>query len=148
MCFKCGKACCPAPLPRTQGIGAREKYSALPWKSSTTFTTFGSMTSAAAAMGMARVATSTVASFIRDRKSTRLNSSHGYISYAVFCLKKKNKQLKSRHCHLQNTSLPLQDTNRFSSSPQRAQVSRVPETVMKSIQAILLKHSTRALIHP
>src|SRR2546422_2867449 len=27
----------------------------------------------------------------RDRKSTRLNSSHGYISYAVFCLKKKKK---------------------------------------------------------
>src|SRR3989449_10492246 len=29
----------------------------------------------------------------RDRKSTRLNSSHGYISYAVFCLKKKKKQI-------------------------------------------------------
>src|SRR2546429_6762066 len=28
----------------------------------------------------------------RDRKSTRLNSSHGYISYAVFCLKKKKRQ--------------------------------------------------------
>src|SRR2546422_6630839 len=28
---------------------------------------------------------------LRDRKSTRLNSSHGYISYAVFCLKKKKK---------------------------------------------------------
>src|SRR2546422_5490623 len=28
-----------------------------------------------------------------DRKSTRLNSSHGYISYAVFCLKKKNVNL-------------------------------------------------------
>src|SRR2546429_4240798 len=28
----------------------------------------------------------------RDRKSTRLNSSHGYISYAVFCLKKKTMQ--------------------------------------------------------
>src|SRR5207245_7770799 len=28
---------------------------------------------------------------LRDRKSTRLNSSHGSISYAVFCLKKKNK---------------------------------------------------------
>src|SRR2546429_4776312 len=27
----------------------------------------------------------------RDRKSTRLNSSHGYISYAVFCLKKKTR---------------------------------------------------------
>src|SRR6266436_7058051 len=30
-----------------------------------------------------------------DRKSTRLNSSHGYISYAVFCLKKKKKTPKS-----------------------------------------------------
>src|SRR2546422_6907523 len=29
----------------------------------------------------------------RDRKSTRLNSSHGYISYAVFCLKKKKKRI-------------------------------------------------------
>src|SRR2546429_7140613 len=28
----------------------------------------------------------------RDRKSTRLNSSHGYISYAVFCLKKKKPE--------------------------------------------------------
>src|SRR3989449_7655492 len=28
----------------------------------------------------------------RDRKSTRLNSSHGYISYAVFCLKKKKRK--------------------------------------------------------
>src|SRR5256884_806927 len=28
----------------------------------------------------------------QDRKSTRLNSSHGYISYAVFCLKKKNRR--------------------------------------------------------
>src|SRR5687768_18162300 len=32
-----------------------------------------------------------------DRKSTRLNSSHGYISYAVFCLKKK-KALASTKC--------------------------------------------------
>src|SRR2546422_8506584 len=31
-----------------------------------------------------------------DRKSTRLNSSHGYISYAVFCLKKKKKEHSSR----------------------------------------------------
>src|SRR2546422_2653920 len=30
----------------------------------------------------------------RDRKSTRLNSSHGYISYAVFCLKKKKEEEK------------------------------------------------------
>src|SRR2546422_6366728 len=31
---------------------------------------------------------------VEGRKSTRLNSSHGYISYAVFCLKKKNKILE------------------------------------------------------
>src|SRR2546422_7724806 len=31
----------------------------------------------------------------RDRKSTRLNSSHGYISYAVFCLKKKKKNTET-----------------------------------------------------
>src|SRR5687768_18209606 len=31
----------------------------------------------------------------RDRKSTRLNSSHGYISYAVFCLKKKRTRIVS-----------------------------------------------------
>src|SRR2546429_5635209 len=32
-----------------------------------------------------------------DRKSTRLNSSHGYISYAVFCLKKKKNQTSRGH---------------------------------------------------
>src|SRR2546422_3616060 len=32
-----------------------------------------------------------------DRKSTRLNSSHGYISYAVFCLKKKKKKARNSH---------------------------------------------------
>src|SRR5687768_17885771 len=35
-----------------------------------------------------------------DRKSTRLNSSHGYISYAVFCLKKKKK--KNKMCNTTN----------------------------------------------
>src|SRR2546422_5824704 len=35
----------------------------------------------------------------RDRKSTRLNSSHGYISYAVFCLKKKKKN-RIRHSEI------------------------------------------------
>src|SRR2546429_5513814 len=35
----------------------------------------------------------------RDRKSTRLNSSHGYISYAVFCLKKKKKYNIHRQIH-------------------------------------------------
>src|SRR5207245_9884932 len=34
---------------------------------------------------------------VRDRKSTRLNSSHGSISYAVFCLKKKKKKITIQH---------------------------------------------------
>src|SRR5256885_13135473 len=34
-----------------------------------------------------------------DRKSTRLNSSHLVISYAVFCLKKKKKNITSLHLH-------------------------------------------------
>src|SRR2546422_2922696 len=51
----------------------------------------------------------------RDRKSTRLNSSHGYISYAVFCLKKKKKRksiilidvitLRNSIQHLYNTTI-------------------------------------------
>src|SRR2546422_4147816 len=35
----------------------------------------------------------------QDRKSTRLNSSHGYISYAVFCLKKKKTRPIARDYH-------------------------------------------------
>src|SRR5437870_8204386 len=38
--------------------------------------------------------TATSIDMTKDRKSTRLNSSHVAISYAVFCLKKKNKQQK------------------------------------------------------
>src|SRR2546422_6789466 len=46
---------------------------------------------------------------VQDRKSTRLNSSHGYISYAVFCLKKKNEQ-------------DAKEGNK----PQRAELYRIP----------------------
>src|SRR2546427_5727916 len=47
----------------------------------------------------------------RDRKSTRLNSSHSQISYAVFCLKKKKK-------NIQNTTKP----QRTSTSTKKAQI--------------------------
>src|SRR2546429_6077467 len=40
----------------------------------------------------------------QDRKSTRLNSSHGYISYAVFCLKKK---IKLAQLETSNSSLAI-----------------------------------------
>src|SRR5690349_23006260 len=47
--------------------------------------------------------------FDRDRKSTRLNSSHVEISYAVFCLKKKNQRIKKLRIRYrtQNVSRPL-----------------------------------------
>src|SRR5688572_31719838 len=38
-----------------------------------------------------------------DRKSTRLNSSHSQISYAVFCLKKKKKKKKNKYMKLKHT---------------------------------------------
>src|SRR5687768_17768242 len=50
-------------------------------------------------IGKDEVSGSSVAA--EDRKSTRLNSSHGYISYAVFCLKKKIKKIKCHVCHRQ-----------------------------------------------
>src|SRR5258707_5663192 len=37
---------------------------------------------------------------VEDRKSTRLNSSHAHISYAVFCLKKKKQSISSTHAQL------------------------------------------------
>src|SRR2546422_4001743 len=43
-----------------------------------------------------------------DRKSTRLNSSHGYISYAVFCLKKKKKKKKL----IRGKKPPIRQTDR------------------------------------
>src|SRR2546422_7495619 len=55
------------------------------------------ITDDAATLDYARSATGYVdvpLEWSRDRKSTRLNSSHGYISYAVFCLKKKKKNKK------------------------------------------------------
>src|SRR2546429_3801987 len=48
----------------------------------------------------------------RDRKSTRLNSSHGYISYAVFCLKKKTQSSPAFPLiyHIPPTSTPIYTT--------------------------------------
>src|SRR2546430_13360624 len=39
-----------------------------------------------------------------DRKSTRLNSSHSQISYAVFCLKKKKTHTRDRHVYPQQSN--------------------------------------------
>src|SRR2546429_4383983 len=49
----------------------------------------------------------------KDRKSTRLNSSHGYISYAVFCLKKKKRQFINPSSKSKNSNAITSYTNRF-----------------------------------
>src|SRR2546422_5369125 len=49
---------------------------------------------------------------LADRKSTRLNSSHGYISYAVFCLKKKKKANTSTYARHNRRTLSLERTRR------------------------------------
>src|SRR2546422_2121349 len=55
----------------------------------------------------------------RDRKSTRLNSSHGYISYAVFCLKKKKK----------TTNIMYDISNKNGHSNKRTTPDRTRDTV-------------------
>src|SRR3989442_11846864 len=61
----------------------------------------------------------------RDRKSTRLNSSHVRISYAVFCLKKK-KNLESRYCTVGSNPVSRHTAKRHAREPIRQQT--VPES--------------------
>src|SRR2546426_4925345 len=63
--------------------------------------------------------------WIRDRKSTRLNSSHLVISYAVFCLKKKNenKNILPAPKPLFNNIIPIRDVK---STSIHGQVRRKP----------------------
>src|SRR2546422_8515959 len=49
-----------------------------------------------------------------DRKSTRLNSSHGYISYAVFCLKKKKKKKQDTQMTSDVTKTAIRSSDRSS----------------------------------
>src|SRR3989449_1768419 len=61
----------------------------------------------------------------QDRKSTRLNSSHGYISYAVFCLKKKKKKQIHSEVHHQEpgSGLELDHHTNQRSTPPRTEYS-------------------------
>src|SRR5947208_10094630 len=56
-----------------------------------------------------------------DRKSTRLNSSHQIISYAVFCLKKKNKQMAKNFTMTRLN--PVHNANEQSQHPDTVQHS-------------------------
>src|SRR2546429_5824666 len=59
------------------------------------------MPTSASRMGLSLLVSRRIREFSTiDRKSTRLNSSHGYISYAVFCLKKKKRNTyDTNRCH-------------------------------------------------
>src|SRR5256886_11718353 len=59
-----------------------------------------------------------------DRKSTRLNSSHSQISYAVFCLKKKKKQQQHRQQQPSQTRIHI--SRSFSTSLIQAALHRPP----------------------
>src|SRR3989475_4949307 len=80
--------------------------------SSTTYWIIGLSTSGSISFGWAFVAgrnrVPSPAAGNTDRKSTRLNSSHSQISYAVFCLKKKKKYIKSE----QRTCLVRDERNK------------------------------------
>src|SRR5438105_7567598 len=63
---------------------------------------------------------------IADRKSTRLNSSHEWSSYAVFCLKKKNDGVRHLGPHGERPRTPPQDGRVPSARAHGVQGSRAP----------------------
>src|SRR2546422_4073785 len=63
-------------------------------------------------------------SSIRDRKSTRLNSSHGYISYAVFCLKKKKKRHHETNERTYSISVQVISSQRSPDTHTKSTVSK------------------------
>src|SRR2546422_7742685 len=71
-----------------------------------------------------------------DRKSTRLNSSHGYISYAVFCLKKKKNNT--------NKSSPEYMTSRLTLASRTANPPRNKHISNTSTLPIMCNQSTHA----
>src|SRR2546430_2854941 len=95
------------PLARTQagGRGANLKGTTMRVVYSGVLAAVFSMSAAAAGDGAAPTT---------DRKSTRLNSSHSQISYAVFCLKKKNATLVRTLPPTQSRTPPSESRNRLS----------------------------------
>src|SRR5256884_939349 len=78
-----------------------------------------------------------------DRKSTRLNSSHGYISYAVFCLKKKNK---TSNVLLAETRLVFVRVPQFGLAEiQPAETLSAHGDVVRTLDYIASEHLHRAL---
>src|SRR2546430_13617410 len=81
---------------------------------------------------------------VRDRKSTRLNSSHSQISYAVFCLKKKKKHHNQLHPHYEFHVLQPKNIRSYMLSLQSV-ISRLWPTSATPIYIVWLTSSDCAL---
>src|SRR5260221_8214182 len=81
----------------------------------------------------------------RDRKSTRLNSSHTVISYAVFCLKKKKTSLNSSHTVISYAGFCLKKNTKLRNGLQRSMCVLPPPSPVRHNQYNALKN--RIQIH-
>src|SRR5438132_9573013 len=95
--------CFPFPDPATTVLYTLSLHDALPICSGSSWASRGPCSTSPAARSAARCASGgpphqilDTTDAVADRKSTRLNSSHTVISYAVFCLKKKNSTCNPR----------------------------------------------------
>src|SRR2546422_1071014 len=77
-----------------------------------------------------------------DRKSTRLNSSHGYISYAVFCLKKK-KNVKLSTYNVDDVALGVCKT-----AAEEAGVTEVRTSLSEKFFFLMIRRPPRSTLFP
>src|SRR2546429_3284253 len=90
---------------------------------------------------------STVNMAFLDRKSTRLNSSHGYISYAVFCLKKKNQyESDNLISSLGPLSTRTRLRSRFPTTPSLASTSTQPAPLPYTVLQPLMAHTPSQVV--
>src|SRR5688572_31402347 len=84
------------------------------------------------------------ATWYLDRKSTRLNSSHSQISYAVFCLKKKKKKKQSLSRNIHTHGRPWQRSRTCSCSTAPSMTPRSPRATTSKIRRHTARGSCRS----
>src|SRR6516165_1423862 len=91
----------------------------------------------------------------KDRKSTRLNSSHSQISYAVFCLKKKKKAsfrgtilCKLYHISVNSNNEKPTTRNEITSAPHTCVDSRCPGALSFSFFFLMIRRPPRSTLFP
>src|SRR2546429_1219135 len=79
----------------------------------------------------------------RDRKSTRLNSSHGYISYAVFCLKKKKNHSSSRDVYSSSSTANAPENR----STEHLRQEHTNTATLDACSSTVFNHRVRGPLH-